>query len=1033
MKKLFIMFIVITVVFAQVTNLTVLSNEELQSTEESASIFEENIPEHFNQGDKADRYIIKYMNSDAKQGAETAIQNALSKGKTRNAFEAQQLESKINQLNGYEKEKLEYIVSARQVALEKSDLSKYEKFSKSLNTIDHLTEVVILDEAINSKDFISSLKTDMGNSIEYIQEDIQVNLSARSVQFDEIIETKVKGFSGETKIVAVIDTGVDITHPALELRVVGGYDFVNDSNNPYSLELGEEQNHGTHIAGIIASTAENIQIMPLKVFENGTAYTSDIITAIEYAESNGASIVNCSWGATGNNPALREIIENSSMFFVCAAGNSRMDLSQTPIYPASFNLANTISVASVNQDLGLSYFSNYGVVDIAAKGRDINSTVSGGNYAMMNGTSMAAAYVSAAAALSSETNLKSALMTSADKLSCLDGKVETGNYLNIDNLLDGIQGQVLTVYPEDDFDKWIENTPEDSWMLFNSSPTVQIETGANHTVVLKANGTVFAWGSNASGQLGIGSNDDQFIPTQVVGISDVVAIAAGGKHTLALTNNGDVFSWGENEDGQLGNGSYVSRNTPTPNPVFNEAKAIDAGWHFTAVIKENGDVYTWGNNQRGQIGDDSNTHRNTPTLNPIFSDAKAIAAAWHHMAALKENGDVYTWGANDRGQLGDGLNTHRNTPTPNPVLSDIKSISVGHEHTIALKENGDVHTWGYNWHGQLGNGENRHTDRRTPTTTPVLSGAKAISGGFYHTVALTENGDVHAWGKNENGQLGNGSVADRSTAGENPVISEAAAISAGGDHTAMMNIYGEIYTWGDNAFGQLGIAAFNNRYTAPQLITDFKVYDEYGSDFTSAALISINQEVYGVIGNSSQNNYYKFIGNLGSYFTFECADGITIVVFDEQHLQISPINFIGKAYYEMDDTATYYVRITANSPFAYSLKVEIPDLVFNLKPFKIGVDSPALITSLQNGFVLGDIEVINNTEEVVNIVLLMMLKKNPDSSLESIITIPKIIAAGATESFNGGLNISDYQNYMIEIMALDSLANMNLLYSFILR
>ena len=121
-------------------------------------------------------------------------------------------------------------------------------------------------------------------------------------------------------IVAILDTGIDVTHPDLEGRFVDGYDFCNQDDSVYDEILGMEQAHGTHIAGIIAANAPQAKLMPLKVFENGRAYTSDLIAAIEYAENNGAAIANCSWGATDNNRALREAMEESSLFFVCAAG-----------------------------------------------------------------------------------------------------------------------------------------------------------------------------------------------------------------------------------------------------------------------------------------------------------------------------------------------------------------------------------------------------------------------------------------------------------------------------------------------------------------------------------------------------------------------------------------------------------------------------------------------------------------------------------------------------------------------------------------
>lgn len=127
--------------------------------------------------------------------------------------------------------------------------------------------------------------------------------------------------------------------------------------------------------------------MPLKVFENGKAYTSDIIKAIEYAKDNGATIVNCSFGSSDNNQALKDTMEQSNLFFVCAAGNHRTNIDETPVYPAAFSLENSISVAALNQDLGMSYFSNYGIqnVDISAWGRDVYSCFPNGEYGTMNG------------------------------------------------------------------------------------------------------------------------------------------------------------------------------------------------------------------------------------------------------------------------------------------------------------------------------------------------------------------------------------------------------------------------------------------------------------------------------------------------------------------------------------------------------------------------------------------------------------------------------------------------------------------------
>ena len=202
---------------------------------------------------------------------------------------------------------------------------------------------------------------------------------------------------GSGIVIALIDTGVDVSHPDLDGHMLSGYDFVNGRESVYDAGLGMEQAHGTHIAGILAKSAPEAKILPLKVFENGSAYTSDILEAVAYAKEQGADIVNMSFGSADGNPALQKAMEESGMFFVCAAGNHRRDLSETPVYPAAFSLENSVSVGALNQDLGMAYMSNYGEnVDIAAWGRDVYSCFPEGSYGFLDGTSIAAGYVSAA-------------------------------------------------------------------------------------------------------------------------------------------------------------------------------------------------------------------------------------------------------------------------------------------------------------------------------------------------------------------------------------------------------------------------------------------------------------------------------------------------------------------------------------------------------------------------------------------------------------------------------------------------------------
>lgn len=243
--------------------------------------------------------------------------------------------------------------------------------------------------------------------------------------------------------VAIIDTGVDITHPALQNHIwvneneipgngiddddngyiddVYGWDFYNNDNTVCHYQVsslgqisalpGDNDNHGTHCAGIIAATEGvfgvaggiDIRILPLKIHggTKNSGSVADAIHAVKYAQAAGADICNMSWGTPVYSEALETVMRESDMLFVVAAGNSGSNNNSSPLYPASYSLDNMISVAYVTQFGGLASDSNYGLstVDIAAPGQDILSTTVGGEYHYLSGSSMAAPVVSGVAAL----------------------------------------------------------------------------------------------------------------------------------------------------------------------------------------------------------------------------------------------------------------------------------------------------------------------------------------------------------------------------------------------------------------------------------------------------------------------------------------------------------------------------------------------------------------------------------------------------------------------------------------------------------
>jgi len=320
------------------------------------------------------------------------------------------------------------------------------------------------------------------------------------------------------------------------------------------------------------------------------------------------------------------------------------------------------------------------------------------------------------------------------------------------------------------------NTSAQTSSLGADRTAVAITAGLEHTCAILDDRSVSCWGDNEYSQLGDGTTTDRNTSTQTSSLGTdrtAVAITAGAFHTCAILDDGYVSCWGSNSYGKLGDGTTTDRNTPTQTSSLGTdrtAVAITAGNFHTCAILDDGSVSCWGNNERGQLGDGTETNRNTPTqTSSLGTDrtAVAITAGDSHTCAILDDGSVSCWGNNGQGQLGDGTTTNRNTPTQTSSLGTDRTavaITGGDYHTCAILDDGSVSCWGYNWNGELGDGTT--TDRNTPTQTSSLGTdrtAVAISAGYYHTCPILDDGSVSCWGKNDYGQLGDGTTTDRNT------------------------------------------------------------------------------------------------------------------------------------------------------------------------------------------------------------------------------------------------------------------------------
>jgi alpha-tubulin suppressor-like RCC1 family protein len=289
-------------------------------------------------------------------------------------------------------------------------------------------------------------------------------------------------------------------------------------------------------------------------------------------------------------------------------------------------------------------------------------------------------------------------------------------------------------------------------------------------------GAVYGFGANYNGEVGDGTTTQRNLPTRAGGLpAGVTAIAVGAAHSLALAG-GKVYAWGDDYFGELGDGTAGS---PASNPTPTEitllppgVTAIAAGQNHSLALVD-GKVYAWGDNSTGQLGNGT-TGAPNPTPTQVLTGVTGLPAGVTAIAAggsalpggfslALAGGKVYAWGDNSTGQLGNGT-TGGNNPTPVQVLTGVTglpggvtAIGAGQAHGLAVAD-GKVYAWGWDQNGQLGDGTiGSPVYQPTPMAVPGLAGVTAVTGGWGHSLALA-NGVLYAWGANGSGQLGDGTT-----------------------------------------------------------------------------------------------------------------------------------------------------------------------------------------------------------------------------------------------------------------------------------
>lgn len=341
----------------------------------------------------------------------------------------------------------------------------------------------------------------------------------------------------------------------------------------------------------------------------------------------------------------------------------------------------------------------------------------------------------------------------------------------------------------------------------------KVVQGENFTVALKQDGTLWVWGRNLWGLLGDGTGAHTEIkhPSRIGTESNWTDVSVGKYFALAKKGNGDLYGWGANDYGQLGLGNNT--NVYAPVLIQQNVKTFSAGYFHTLIVKNDGTLWGTGYNDYSGLGVGTsvgwyNTFQQEATK---ATDWAYVNGAYYNSFAIKTNGQLYSAGTNIEGQTGLGTPSSLGA-TETAVFTRVgtdsnwKAVAGGIYHTLGLKTNGELWAWGHNNNGRLGLGTTggiQYTPQQIPGTTWSAIGATNEA-----SSALKTDGSLWAWGYNANGKLGIGTVADVNVptrvGSENNWAS--IPVRSGENSSAALRTDTSIWSWGWDGFWQLGNA-----------------------------------------------------------------------------------------------------------------------------------------------------------------------------------------------------------------------------------
>ena len=363
-------------------------------------------------------------------------------------------------------------------------------------------------------------------------------------------------------------------------------------------------------------------------------------------------------------------------------------------------------------------------------------------------------------------------------------------------------------------------------------------------------------------------------------------MSVGEDHMLAIDAGGNVYAWGHNIKGELGDVTCDNKSAPVKIEVPGTAVQVEAGNELSFARCKNGDLYAWGDNSSYQMGDGMNISRMEPEK--MMENVAMVAAGSYHAMAIDTDGVLYVWGRNKNGALGiadsecdqTDENGYPCMSLPYKLMEDVVYIDAGEDYSMAITSDGTLYAWGYDADSQLGiektDSVNDNGEAYQSKPAKVMEGvSKSACGSKYMAFALTESGELYAWGNASVGSLGTEKIDDP----ENQVqvtplkvMDEVQDIAAGSAHAVALKTDGTAYTWGVNNYCQLGMKYGDSTYTIGEetiyyqtkprkLAKNVEAIDAGGFNTiyrsSDGVLRSVGSNLYGQLGIGSETDSVK--------------------------------------------------------------------------------------------------------------------------------------------------------------------------------